>query len=312
MGRHYRNLDSSRLPFSYLIEHNDESVLVPAINIRSVGTIRDAIKWPQRDTRKDPVLLDQICFPMLSPFTVSRMVEGIAILKKLGAEVGDAPDYYLYEGMRINRHALERGIGLYQTTISKFLGNALVKRLEKAAFTSVEDIRQLLTPASTEGTGEWVDVAGLLVPASEVESLLDDIDNGRVDSLVGVHERMTAMRNSYEEWEWTWALSLLEKETGSKVSELTALELTAILERWKKSVAEIDYMLYEDAMKEFTLSAKTGFGIDGSDHEKREDFDAVRGNFETNPFVASILSHITRKSAIGDKLIARIMGAGKR
>ena len=54
MGRHYKNIDSSSLPFSYLIESNDESILVPGINLRSVGTIRDAQKWPVRDMRKDP------------------------------------------------------------------------------------------------------------------------------------------------------------------------------------------------------------------------------------------------------------------
>ncbi len=54
MGRHYRNSDTSDLPFSYLIEHEDESVLAPGVNLRSVGTVRDARKWPQRDRRKDP------------------------------------------------------------------------------------------------------------------------------------------------------------------------------------------------------------------------------------------------------------------
>lgn len=28
--------------------------LVPGINLRSVGTIRDAQKWPKRDKRTDP------------------------------------------------------------------------------------------------------------------------------------------------------------------------------------------------------------------------------------------------------------------
>ena len=54
MGRHYGNCDTSNLPYSYLIEHEDESVLVPAVNLRSVGTVRDARKWPRRDNRKGP------------------------------------------------------------------------------------------------------------------------------------------------------------------------------------------------------------------------------------------------------------------
>ena len=62
MGRHYKNMDTSSLPFSYLIESNDESILVPGVNLRSVGTIRDAQKWPDRDRRKDLNKIDQINF----------------------------------------------------------------------------------------------------------------------------------------------------------------------------------------------------------------------------------------------------------
>ncbi|MCP4712598.1 MAG: DUF4954 family protein, partial [Planctomycetes bacterium] len=53
MGRHYSNSDTSNLPFSYLIESKDESLLVPGVNLRSVGTVRDAKKWPKRDGRLD-------------------------------------------------------------------------------------------------------------------------------------------------------------------------------------------------------------------------------------------------------------------
>ena len=67
MGRHVNHPDTSRLPFSYLIENRGESFLVPGINIRSVGTIRDAQKWPRRDKRKTPARLDNINLNLLSP-----------------------------------------------------------------------------------------------------------------------------------------------------------------------------------------------------------------------------------------------------
>ena len=53
VGRHYHNADTTQFPFSYLTEVNYELQLVPGINLRSVGTIRDAQKWPKRDARKD-------------------------------------------------------------------------------------------------------------------------------------------------------------------------------------------------------------------------------------------------------------------
>ena len=60
MGRHVNHADTSNLPFSYLIEQRNTTYLVPGVNLRSVGTIRDAQKWPKRDKRKDPNRLDYI------------------------------------------------------------------------------------------------------------------------------------------------------------------------------------------------------------------------------------------------------------
>jgi hypothetical protein len=50
----------------------------------------------------------------------------------------------------------------------------------------------------------------------------------------------------------------------------------------------------------------TGFGIDGSDEDKKLDFEQVRGEFESNSVVAAIREHINRKRALGDELIERM------
>ena len=63
-------------------------------------------------------------------------------------------------------------------------------------------------------------------------------------------------------------------------------------------------MLYADAKKEFSLSARTGFGFDGASRRTVEaDFEQVRGEFETNPFVTEVEAHIERKSALGERII---------
>lgn len=76
MGRHVNHPDTSNLPFSYLIEDKNTTYLVPGVNLRSVGTIRDAQKWPKRDLRKDPMKLDQINYNLLSPYTIQKMMKG--------------------------------------------------------------------------------------------------------------------------------------------------------------------------------------------------------------------------------------------
>ena len=68
----------------------------------------------------------------------------------------------------------------------------------------------------------------------------------------------------------------------------------------------LDRRLYEDARKEFNLSSRTGFGIDGDEEIKKLDFEQVRGDFESNGVVYAIQEHIIRKSALGDELIRRM------
>lgn len=306
MGRHYKNMDTSSLPFSYLIESNDESILVPGINLRSVGTIRDAQKWPVRDRRKDPEILDQVNFNLLSPYTIRKMFEGRELLKRLRSISGSVSASYTYDNMIIKGASLERGIELYQTGINKFLGNSLIKRLENLNFETNDELRHRLAPDQVEGKGEWVDLAGLIAPKQVVSRFLDDVESGKISNIEGVADAFRSMHRSYYGWEWAWACERIEEEEGMRVENFTAEDVIRIVERWKKSVINLDRMLYEDARKEFTLSSMTGFGIDGGEEIKRLDFEQVRGDFESNEVVSAIQDHIEQKSALGNELIDRL------
>jgi len=114
------------------------------------------------------------------------------------------------------------------------------------------------------------------------------------------------MHRSYYDWEWIWACERIEEEAGKPVSKFTAADVITLVETWKRSVINLDRMLYEDARKEFTLSSMTGFGIDGGEETKRLDFEQVRGEFESNSVVAAIQDHIKKKTSLGDELIARL------
>jgi hypothetical protein len=306
MGRHYKNLDTTSLPFSYLIESNDESILVPGINLRSVGTIRDARKWPLRDRRKDPHRTDQVNFNLLSPFTIRKMTDGRDLLLRLRSEEGKKTGSYFWGDMKIKASALERGIELYQTGINKFLGNSLIKRLENIRFTSDDDIRKRLKPVNPTGKGEWVDIAGLIAPKEAVDSLLDNIESGKIGKLEEIWDAFRELHSSYYDFEWTWASDRLEAEEGKKIGDFTSSDIIRIVQKWKKSVIDLDNLLYEDARKEFTLSSMTGFGIDGGDDIRKLDFGQVRGEFESNNVVMDIHDHIEKKSALGDELIERM------
>jgi hypothetical protein len=306
MGRHYRNMDTSSLPFSYLIESNDESILVPGINLRSVGTIRDAQKWPLRDRRKDPLKIDQVNFNLLSPYTIRKMIEGRDLLRSLRNLSGAVSATYTYKNMLIKGASLERGIELYQTGINKFLGNSIIKRLENNNLKTTSELRKRLAPGQKMGSGEWVDLAGLIAPKKAVDDLLNNIESGKLKTIEDVEDTFRRMHQSYYDWEWTWSCDRIEEEEGKSISNFTPSDVIGIVERWKRSVADLDKMLYNDARKEFTLSSMTGFGIDGGDEEKKLDFEEVRGEFESNSVVAAIQDHIKKKTALGDLLIKRL------
>ena len=306
MGRHVNNADTSNLPFSYLIEQQNTTYLVPGVNLRSVGTIRDAQKWPKRDKRKDPFRLDQINYNLLSPYTIQKMMKGRQILKDLRRVSGETSETYSYQSAKIKNSSLNKGIKLYETAIHKFLGNSLIKRLEEIKFQSDEEIRARLIPDTEIGTGEWVDVSGLIAPKSEIEKLMVDIEAGTLDSVDQMHERFVEMHRNYYTYEWTWAYQEILSFYRLQPEQITARDVIAIVKQWQDAVVGLDKMVYADAKKEFSLSAMTGFGADGSREEQEQDFEQVRGVFESNPFVTAVLQHIEVKTALGNELIERI------
>ncbi|MDX9772215.1 MAG: DUF4954 family protein [Bacteroidales bacterium] len=307
VGRHYHNVDTTLFPFSYLTEVSYESQLIPGINLRSVGTIRDAQKWPKRDMRKDPNKLDQINYNLLSPFTVGKMMMGRELLKRLLKENSGQPTIS-YDRMVIKTTAAERGINLYQLGIDKFIGNSVIKRLEGIDLKTDTDIRDRLRPDNEKGMGDWIDMSGLITPLRSIEELLTAIENGEMKNADAINKSFENIHKSYYDMEWTWVYNRLPRETDKPNDELTATDIINIVEKWKKSVVDLDRMLYDDAHKEFTLSSMTGFGIDGDDEIKKRDFEQVRGDFEKNSVVLAILDHIKNKTELGDELIARLKG----
>jgi len=65
----------------------------------------------------------------------------------------------------------------------------------------------------------------------------------------------------------------------------------------------MDKYLYEDAKKEFSMSKMTGFGVDGTNGAREEDFAQVRGEFENNSTVMAIKVHMDKKNKLGNEII---------
>lgn len=306
MGRHVSHPDTSDLPFSYLIEKDNQTYLVPGVNLRSVGTIRDAQKWPKRDKRTDPKRLDFINFNLLSPYTIRKMLTGIEVLRMLQQASGETSEEYAYQSAHIKNGSLKKGILYYSKAINKFLGNSLIKRLEGITFNTNKEIRHRLQPDTEQGSGEWIDLSGLIAPQKEIEKLILRIELGDITSVTQIIEVFEELHARYYSLEWTWAWETMKQWYGISLETVSAEDIIRIVNIWKEAVISLDEMLYDDAHKEFSLTAQTGFGVDGTNSQKQIDFEQVRGDFESNPFVETVRRHISTKATLGEELIGRI------
>ena len=307
MGRHVSHQDTSDLPFSYLIEQQNVSYIMPGANLKSVGTIRDAKKWPVRDNRPLGDRLDQINYNLLSPYVIQKMLNGVSILHELQKVSGENSDTYSYQSGKIKRSSLINGLKYYGMAIDKFLGNSLITMIMNSEFPDMDGLRDALVPVAEYGDGSWVDISGMIAPKKAVSDLLDDIQNDVLTDIDEINRRFAEIHANYYVYEWKWAYKVIEDYYGVNLKTISAEKLRELIGRWKSSVVGLDNLVYEDARKEFSLSAMTSFGADADETLRKEDFMQVRGSFfESNPFVMSVKEHIRAKSELGDKALDKL------
>ncbi|MDE6278305.1 MAG: DUF4954 family protein, partial [Muribaculaceae bacterium] len=156
------------------------------------------------------------------------------------------------------------------------------------------------------GHGQWLDLAGMFAPQAEVDRLCSDLEQGRISTLPDLEARIEALARDYYDMEWTWVAHNFRAWAGKTIDQITAADVLALTDRWQKSVVALDQMLLDDARKEFSLSSSTGFGADGRPDTRSEDFRQVRGEFQSDDFVRMVRQHITEKSALADKMRAKL------
>jgi carbonic anhydrase/acetyltransferase-like protein (isoleucine patch superfamily) len=303
LGRHKGNPDISELPFSYLLENEGESNLLPAINLHSAGTKRDVQKWQKRDNRTDETKLDPINFDFLSPYTLSKALKGIDILNGLLENMEAGASFVWYQNCKIKRSSIKKGIELYEMAINQFIGDKIIEKLSQLEIPSKDNLHKLLSTNTDTGIGDWSDMAGLIAPKSEINRLLKDISDKKL-SLDEIQNRINELHANYAAYSFVWVKSILEKQVGKPIHEKEVI--ISSIEKWKKAVQTFEDMILRDAKKEFNSISKTGFGLDGDDSDKQLDFENVRGNFEENAFVIETTNKLKTDIELVNKILAKL------
>lgn len=257
MGRHYKHHDTQHFPFSYLVEESGYSLLIPAFNLRSFGSVRDIAKWPKRDKRRGKIS-DVVNFEKYNPYIGQKFVQAIKISTDLLSK--DGVDMYTYERVKIKSVALRRGLQLYELTLEATLASILAKG--EGAMHNVKNIEH------------WADLSGMFAPMSVVNELLDRVDASQVTDIAVFDKEVRAIGQKYNDYSYLWAVNALAGMIGR---EPLPQDIAKMIERGRNSEMLISEMNQEDAKRDANELMTTGYGIDCLDPDQIEaDFKAVR------------------------------------
>mgnify|MGYP002570901300 CR=1 FL=1 len=255
MGRHTHHHDTSVFPFSYLLEQEGRSALLPGANLSSYGTVRDIEKWRQRDKRSAG--RDLINFETWNPFVGNALAAGLDALRTLYDSNPDAQSF-IYNSVHIKLTGLRRGIQRYEQALAATLGDLLARGGD-----------------GYDGRGAWIDAAGLYLARSCMEELLDAIEQGAVTTPEALTERLRAFAEHYDDYARSWALDILARRLGHTPD---AAEIERAVVEGKAAQQELQRLAEADRAFDCSFDMAVGYGLDAAtDDERRADFRAVRG-----------------------------------
>lgn len=280
LGRHYGNPDISDLPFSYLIEDNGKSTLMPAQNIFNVGTTRDTEKWAKRDKRKGDNFLDFIITDALNPYTIEKIIKGINILTQLQQKASPQGKSLMFKNAQISLASINRGIKLYEQALVKYVGDELIYILKHTNFDSLRN-----TYLSETTNQKWVDLAGLICREDKLEILYKLLSpSNKLDCSI-TNTFFKEQFKNYNTLKTEHAFFVLKEYFKIDIRKCLPSEIKKFIKEWIINNDKIKSSIIIDAKKEFGVKSKISFGIDGDDTIKDHDFEAVRGAMASNSFI---------------------------
>jgi len=287
LGKHSTNFDTGDFPFSHLEARSDgKCAMIPGFHLTTVGTVRDAAKWPKRDRRKDATKRDAISFEVFSPYTIGKMIKATRRLKELQDATDRSVEEVSIGGGLVKRLLLSTSQKYYRTGIEMYLLEKVVQRIE-AALDDAKRNEKAGSAALQDAvySPDWVDIAGQLMPRQRLVDLEGALETGSVATLDAFDAAIANILRHYGADEWAWVRNAYEEVFGVPVGELTAEKACAAARELLRVKSKFLNLVTADAQKEFSESSRLGYGQDGEVDDVERDFRQVRGLYEENQFV---------------------------
>lgn len=302
-GNHYDHPDTSALPYSYALSKNGKTHVIPGVNLKTVGTIRDLMKWGTRDARDSGIeRYDIINYDNLNPVTANGMYGAIAFLNELDSCPALAERQRFY----IEPLALKKGKEYYAIGVEYFMGEAFVQRLFAINPHEKSEFKKQLSDNPEKAYQKWTDLAGMIVPMKLVQELCSKVASGEIDSINGIESALKGINDRYYDLKWAYVQENLERCYKISIDGMTPEIAISIIDRWRESVCALDRLRKEDALKDFSADMSTGFGIDGDEQCREADFKAVHGTPEENGVIVSVHKHYADALLDAHEMMSRI------
>jgi hypothetical protein len=315
MGHHKAHFDTTRFPFSYIIEEEGREYLIPAVAATSIGLYRDRAKWPDRDKRvPGEYSNDVISYQLFNPMTISNILSAIQLLEAYKQKHNLDRTY---KGLHLTDRAVRKALTLYIAIVSCYF-TALIKRHFPKGISNYTDeqikailyredyaVEGVMRPSETgpdetvhisdymapgrEDRLPWRDFGGLVFPEECLDRFrmllvsCDFYGDYSYDSLAYWWQTTLPVA---DELEWIWACRHVLRVCNRR-------DLENIVKEGAEKFEFLRERIINDGLKEYNSDFHlVGYGVCGAgvpgDYTPEMDFEAVRGSAEKDSFIKKI------------------------
>ena len=298
------------IPFSLVSNDvaHDRLVIMPGywFMYNMYALARNAWKYTDRDKRTDKTQL--IEYDFLAPDSINEILDALAIFKtavgkawakkfnkklsaaelqKTGERLLDANDA-LVEELEIELDNIENTgrkvilikvlpcYAIFKELIAYYAAVQVLQLIDTQKIKSVTALQQQL-PGSSE-PGAWTNIGGQLVPAVELDKLLQQIRSGKVKSWMHVHAFYEKQATQYAQQKLRHALAALYTVHGINLKKNKAA-LAPLLQQALATKTWMVQGIYESRAKDYDNAFRKMV------YNNQQEMDSVTGKLDDNSFI---------------------------
>ena len=170
-----------------------------------------------------------------------------------------------------------RSYHLFKELISFYLANQLIEQLKLQG--TFDHEKFILPPVTHPSMKDWMNVGGQLIPRNEIESVIEKIKNGQINSWDSLHDFYQSQSLLYPIQKLQHAITCYESVFETDIRKFDKNEFKALL---RSAIATKEWMvegIYNSRAKDYTNPFRKMV------YDTTEEMNAVIGKLEENSFI---------------------------